>query len=492
MFEHLGYIPETTLRKKSKSKVYVSFLMAALAVFTFSFSINRGPCLVAQEYVNPAAQIVADDVQRNLAVDNPRFPVFSFIIKTNLPGIELSNLKVKVNGVYDVNLLKDLKLYHQGVQLGTISEVGTGGSLYFDIDGYQLPAGDNLFSFILSTGQATKVGNILEFNFQDQSSVILSYQGHPFTPNGQWPIVGSLTSVVEHGSIAAYNNIYNTELLIVDSVPRLVGNFSLANKGEIADLYSLTVGYRELSDNKLDNEKFVLLYNEQTVAKGSLDVKENKIVFKFEKSFVISNASDSKFELHALSLPTGVFEFYLQDISALGFVSGKNLSLEDQLQLSYVDVVDYYPEFSLGELETKLSDGWNELYDLNIQARGSDDIKLHKLSWSLGSIGTSIEEVELWINNQQYMADLTISGEDLIVKTDWEDPLDVSRLGTNLKLLVKVSESQPGSKLSVYLLTDEIKLSEVLDSNILWSLGEQFYSGYKLPQLPLGPSVLSY
>jgi hypothetical protein len=494
MFEHLGHVPETTLRKnKGKTKAYIIFLLATFIFFTFSFSINRGPSSVAQEYVNPVAKIVADDSKRSVAIDNPRFPVFSFIIRTNVAGVELDQFKIKMGGIYDTDLLYGLKPYHQGVQLGSIAEVDEQGILYLDTEGYTLPAGDNLFSFILSTDQAAKVGDVLQFSFQDSASIVLSYKNHPFTPNGQWPVLGSLTSIVNRGSIKAQNTIYNTELKILDNAPRLVGGFALINDGEIADLYSLTFAYQELTEMELVDENFLLLNGKQVIAQGQLDVDTKQILFDLAKPFVINNKNNTNFQLHTLSLPEGKFEFYLQDIVAKGFVSGQELPLQKQVRLSQVEAVDYYPEFSVGELQTKLSNGWNELYNFNIKAEGSEDIKLHKLTWSLDSDGTDVEAIELWVNDKQYMADLVVSEEGLTIKTDWEDPLAISRLGTNLKLLVKVSKSKPGASLRAYLLTDTVELAEEeLDANIMWSLGEQFYSGYRLPYLPLEPSVLSY
>ena len=494
MFEHLGHIPETTLRKRQgKAKAYIVFLLIAFVAFTFSFSINRGPSSVAQEYTNPVAKIVADDSQRSLAVDNPRFPVFSFIIRTNVAGVELNKFKIKIDGVYNKSLLSGLKLYNKGVQMGSVPDVDGQGNLYIDTDGYVLSAGDNLFSFILSTDQAAKVGDILQFSFQDSSSVVLFYQDHPFTPNGQWPVMGSLTSIVDRGSISAQNNMYDTEFLIIDDAPRLIADFTLANSGEMADLYSLTFAYKELGGAGLTNQKFLLLNNEEVVAYGQLDIERGEILFKLKSPIVINNKNNTSFQMHVLSLPKGKVELYLQDIVAKGFFSGQELPLEEQVKLSEVDILDYYLEFAVGDLQTKLSNGWNELYNLNIKGSGSDDIKLHKLSWTLTSDGTEIEEIELWVDDKQYMADLIVSKGNLIVKTDWADPLSISRSGTNLKLLVKTANSKRSSRLSAYLLTDEVEqLEGELNGNILWSVGEKFYNGYRLPYLPLEPSVLSY
>jgi len=494
MFEHLGHIPETTLRKKrSKSKAYASFLFGALLVFTFSLSISDGPSSVAQEYANPRAEVFVDGTQRSMAVGNPSFPVFSFVIRTNVAGIELNKFKININGIYSSEFLSGLKLYHHGVQLGSVSDVDSQGNIYLDTEGYILSAGDNVFSFIMFTDQAAKVGDIIQFSFQDANSIVLAYQNHIFTPDGSWPLVGSMTSIVDRGNIVAQNSFYKNNFLTVDGTPRLLGSFTLSNSGEIADLYSLTFSYQSFDESELSDENFLLLNNDKILAYGHLDPDKQQILFELKKPLVINNQNKYNFQLHSIALPKGTFEFYLQDVSALGFVSSQKLSLQKRVKLSQVEVLDYYPEFSVGKLKTVLSEGWNELYNLEVIARGSESIKLNKLTWALDSQGVNIEAVEFWVDNKQYMADIVLSEDKIIVKTDWEKPLAISPTSTNIKLLVKVSGLKSGANLRAHLITDqESLLDENLDSNIIWSFDGQLYSAYKLPYLPLPPSVLSY
>ena len=224
----------------------------------------------------------------------------------------------------------------------------------------------------------------------------------------------------------------------------------------------------------------------QTVAQ-----EEGRIVFNFDKLLVLRPDQKVDFDLHSLGLPKGEYNFYLSSAEANGYASKEKSYLDRELLLSHLEVVDYYPEFSLGDLDEDLTLGWNKIYDLKIKAVGSKDIKLNKLTWSLDLDKVGLSDVELVIDNKVYPVDLILTDDKVVAKFNWQEPLPISNTSTEIVLLVKVKNIEPGANILTYLLSDQEPLAEDgVSANIIWSIEDNLYNSYLVPYLPLDPSVL--
>ncbi|RJQ35198.1 hypothetical protein C4566_01145 [Candidatus Parcubacteria bacterium] len=492
MFEHLGYIPETTQGKDSTNwKKYLGFLLPAVAIFIFFLATGSGPKtsasqIISGDYIN--VSIIADSSDKYLVADTTRASLFSFTINTDTPSIYLSKLKLKLTGTYDPAILKKIQLLYKGAQLGNISEISDDGSIYFDLNEVVLDEGQNIFNLVLNNYDLLSVDDVIEVSLEDANDLILSYKGHVFSPDGDFPVVGSKVHFAETGEIEAYNNFKIKKFLAVENVPQQLSSFALLNSREMADLKNLVIAYDSVND--LSGAQFLLLQDKKIVAEGRVEGKQ--IFFATNQLLVLKTDKKLDLDFHALGLPKGEYKFYLSDARAVGYSSKQQSSLAEEILLSNLDVVDYYPEFSLGNLEKDLNPGWNQIYDLNLKAVGNKNIKLNKITWSLKLDKVKLSQAELVIDHKAYPVDLILAEDRVVAKFDWQEPLPVSNSNTNISLLVKVEQLEPGASILSYLLADQAPLADdSLSANIIWSIDDNLYSSYLLPYLPLDPSFLA-
>lgn len=489
MFEHLGPVPETKIKKyTSNFKLYVSFLVVAVFVFTFSFSLGQGPDSIAQEYENNANIVVkvqAEPIARTYLAESDNFEIFNFNINTDRSGVVLYKLKFAIKGLYDIELMNDLKLFHQSVQLGDIKEVDSQGNVYFNIADYVLSLGDNYLSLVIPKNDNINEGNILQVSLVDSLSLTSQYQGHLLTARGDFPIVSGHSSFVGQGDLkilSEYNKFFR-----VAELPQQLFSFRLDNKIEPVEVNQLTFVYQ--SDGaSLANKDFVLIYNRQALALATAD--EKQIVFNLMEPLIVNDSFD--IELHALSLPEGNYRFDLIDWQAMGAISEKDIIFSELIFLADIKVSPYFPEFFNGDLKNILSTGWNELYNMKLVARGQDNLSLYKLSWVIDTLGAKLNQVEVWIDNQTYIADMVLTEDKIIVKANWDKPIIIDKQGTDIKLLIKVDDLEKKAKIETYLLTDEAPLvGDNSADNILWAYQDEMYNSYALPYLPLLPNILN-
>jgi hypothetical protein len=191
-------------------------------------------------------------------------------------------------------------------------------------------------------------------------------------------------------------------------------------------------------------------------------------------------------------MPVGSYQFFLNDIKAQGALSGLDISLADTLDLSRVEASSHFLQFQAGELDTKLSSGWNKIYSLNIKAKGIDQAYLDRITWQIDKQNLDIEAIEIWKDGQPYIANIVLKDSKLIVKMDALNPLEISKDGTEILLLANIVNLEPKAKIEAFVLPDYQPIDKgSLLGNIIWSDGENFYNAYKIPYLPLAPSILA-
>lgn len=491
MFEHLGHIPETTHGKNYTNwKKYIGFLLGTVGIFVFVSSLGSGPetsasQLVGGNYIN--IDIFANNQSKSLAADTPRAILFNFVIETDREGISLNKLNLNVDGVYDPSILAKIKLTYNDVQVGDISKID-GANIYFDLDALSLSKGENIFNLVLNNDSYLSAGDSILLSLEKSDSMILSYGGHAFSPDGNFPVYGGTVSFVSGAQIEAYNNFQVKKFLVVENVPQPLASFALLSGGEMSDLKTLTISYE--GDEDLSGSQFVLLHEKDIVARE--EFVDREIVFDIDRSLVLKLDKKLDLYLHSLGLPKGEYKFYLSEVEAIGYASKETALLTDSLMISQVEVLDYYPELSLVKTDENLSLGWNQVYDLKTKALGDKNIKLNKLSWLLKTEGAQLSQAELVVDHKAYPVDIILSEDKVVAKFDWSEPLPISTTGTEIGLFVKVDSLKSKASILSYLLDDKTPATDdALDGNIIWSVDGKLFNSYLLPYLPLDPILLT-
>jgi hypothetical protein len=491
MFEHLGPIPEVSVsRKQAKYKLYLSLLSLAVFVFIFSWGAGQGAGSKAQEPPSLKTKVFVDQNNKKIVSTAKNFSIFDFVIDVDQPNVALYKLNIFVDGIYDITLLNDLKLFHEGVQLGEISQIDSQGKIYFDLSEYSLQKGQNKFSLFFNNGSDLKIGSALNFSIRDQEDIFLMSDGHIFRPQADFPMAGGLISIIEQGQVVGTNAYVINDFLISSAVPQQIASFELSSVGEKTDLRTIVLNYNNLDNEDLEDLDFFLIYQNNKTLKARSD--NNQIVFELPQTIALNDLDREVFDLHALALPAGDYQFYLQDVKAKGVLSGVDIYLNNSVKLSKVKASPYFIEMSTGDLDTRLSSGWNKIYALDLSTRGIDEAYLNKITWAIDSQNLNIESLELWKDGQSYIANLVLKDDRLIVKMAGDDPLLIGQDSTEILLLANLNKLGKKAKIETVILEDNKALDEdSLEGNIIWSVGEEFYNGYQIPYLPLQPSILA-
>ncbi|MFA6466867.1 MAG: hypothetical protein WCV71_03340 [Patescibacteria group bacterium] len=491
MFEHLGPVPEVRMSKKETNyKLYLSLLFFSVVVFVFSMGVSRGPSSKAEESATLSAQVFVDSSDKKIVSTAKNFSVFDFVIDINQNNTSLYKLNILANGVYDLNVIGDLKLFHEGVQLGQIDKMDQNGKIYFDLAEYQLKAGKNTFSLFFNNGDSLSPGLALSFSISDQEDIFLIKDGHVFRPQADFPIAGGLVSVLEKGEALASNLYVVNDFLINSDVPQQVASFELSSIGEKLDLRQIKLSYQDLESDDYPDLDFVLIHNKQPLAQATS--RQGEIIFVLPETIILQDLQREQFDLHVIAMPVGRYQFFIKDILAQGALSGLDISLLDKLALSSVEASKYFIQLQAGDLDKKLSAGWNKIYSLNIKTKGIDKAYLDRITWQIDKQNLDIESVEIWKNGQPYIANVVLKDNMIIVKTDASNPLEISQTDTEISLLANIVNLEPKAKIEAFVLPDYQPIDEdLLLGNIIWSDGENFYNSYKIPYLPLEPSILA-
>lgn len=488
MFGHLWPTRQHTFIGKKTSvdfRGYLLLLGVAAVAALILVSSGRGP-IVEAGYQSPRATVQVDRADQSITAYSPQSEVFRFALAVDRPGVYLEQLKFYVNGLYQADIFADLKLYHQGTQLGYVEKFDQEGNIYFSLDDYALNGGANIFDLILSGNASLLPGQALQFSLTDESSILLSYQGRSFRPEADYPLSGGLISVRDKGLVLAYNSSSDQQILLTGDKPWIAG-FKLTSQGELVDLSEISFTYEtDVAKEELSNSIFYLWQGEELISPAS--AQDGQISFDLTRPIVLGPDSVTAWSLQAESLAPGQYAFRLSSIVGKGFVSGQDLSLSEPLAWEELKVRPYYLSFTDLPSQNNLHEGWNQIFETQISSRGTEALELKRLTWALELEGAEGEALELWVDNKAYLTDLT-AGD--ILRLDFDQPL-VIRGSVNVKLLAKIKNLQAPARSQAYLLSDKEEEVSSESDNILWSAGENLYNSYSLPDLPLAPHVLTY
>lgn len=488
MFDHLGPIPKIRLRKKPINyRAYLSFLLLAVAVYLVAWSAQSGSGIVAAPVEQPQVLVKLKKIDQTIVAGSTNLSILSLQINTSLAGVALKSLNINSQGIYPLEFLAGLKLYHNGLQLGQLSGVDDQGRLHFDLGGYVLPRGPNEILLAVADSDNLSAGDILNFSLEDASNLIWSYNAKEYLAQGEWPIIGGTINIVEQGSLWAYNKNKKDLAVLADQASKLA-EFSLAVDGERVDLKKLTFQYKTLSSESVNN--FSLVVNEQVVA--NTKAQGNTIEFVLAQPLSLAINEPLTFSLLG-QLAVGDYDFELASAQGNGLASGQEISLAESLSLVRVVSQNQLIKFSLLPIDKSLSQDWLAVANLSASKLGSGSVALHRLTWRLNSNLVAIKSAKILINDKVKDLDLVIKDNKIIAKTAWDDPIILSELGVNIKLLLQIDEFQAGAFIQTSLLGDDsLYQVEQWSDNLLWSAGASMYNAYLLPSLPLSPQLISY
>lgn len=490
MFEHLVSQHHVLGKpKKKRVRFYGSLLLLVGFILLSASNIGQGPQSAALDERDVIEGIRVDVYNQatkgtnQLTDQTPQAMVFDFIIRTNKKQINLDALGITVNGLENLDLLRDIDLYHGDTQLGQVSKI-IDNQLYFEINSYNLNQGTNNFYLTWDNIDNELLEKTIEFAIVEATDIFVSYQNIFFMPEGEFPISSKKLNIIDIGELSSYNNLVNNKFLAVADQNQKLADFSLATHGESMKLEEVSIAI----EDALDAEgSFYLFSNKKVIAQSY--IKNNNLNFKLTEPVVIKNNSDLPLQLQA-SLPIGEYKFSLVNAQGKGFVSGDTITLDNNLVLSEVVFLPSLAQFTSQSSAAKLGDAWNALSTINIANLGSVAINIHKLSWSVEEFGIDVQNLELWINDQLYDTDLNID-DDKVTATFWKVPLLLDDTDLNIVLLGEADILSEQSRLQINLLTDKTAMSEDnSDNNLLWSVNSQMYNSYLLPGLPLTPVIL--
>jgi len=491
MFEHLGPTPEVSINKPATNyKLYLSFLFMSIFVFMFVIGVNKGPSSQARVAEALIAEVLVDPSDKQIVATSKNFSVFDFIVDIDKANSSLYKLNILVEGVYDLDLISDLKLFHEGVQLGAIDSIDNQGKIYFNLADYKLKEGQNTFSLFFSNVDSLKNGQVLKFSIPNKEDISLISKGHVFRPRTEFPVSGGLITIIDKGQVMASNTDMVNDFLIISDVPQQMASFDLSSIGEKLDLKQVTLSYQDLNFKDYSVLDFVLIHKNKIISQAV--ASDGDIIFDLSEGIVLQDLVREKFYLYSMAMPIGSYQFFIKDIQTQGALSGLNVSLNDSVALNTVEAKPYFILLSTGYLNSQLSEGWNQLYSLNIKTVGEAPTYLNKITWQIDKQNLDIDAIEIWKDGEPYIANIVLKDDKLIIKTDGLNPLKIGQDYTKLLILANLVNVKPKAKIQTFILTDEeVADEEIMTGNILWSDGDNFYNGYKIPYLPLKPSILS-
>ncbi len=489
MFDHLGPMPKISFRKKPVNyQAYFTFLLMAIIVYTLTWSIQSGSSTVAAPIDQAQVLVSAETVDQNIVSGSTNLSIFSMQIETNVAGVALKSLNIQAQGIYRAEFLEDLKLSHNGMQLGQLSDVDGQGILHFDLDGYILPVGKNELRLTVKNTDNLAVGDILNFNLADASSLSWSYKGKEYLARGAWPISGGTINIISEGSLWAYKGLNKKELAVVANQNNNLAEFSLAADGERIDLDKLTFRYKT-SSNEDTASDFVLLSEGLVLA--SAKAQNNLIEFNLNKTLSLPINKALNLVL-AASLGLGDYELELESVQGRGLVSGKTINLSEKLTLAKVISKEQLLQFSNLAIDKNINQDWLTAANISVKKLSSEEAILHRLTWRLNSNLVKIKAAKILVNDRVKNLDLVIKDDQLIAKASWSDPIVLSEFNTNIKLLLEIDKFQEGSFIQTSLLSDnQAYQTDQWSDNLLWSVNGQKYNAYALPSLPLEPQLIS-
>lgn len=482
MFEHLVPSYHLELDQDRSSKrwrfYFVSFLLASLSL-VFALSWSKGPASNAEVLNLKNNQLKVAIVDQNTvdllpqAINNV---LFSFVLQTE-QTTSLHSLAIKAPEVINQTIFKDqVRLYEGQTQIGSW-EWSTDNKMLFKLDNYSLSPGTHNFELRADNLNDSLVGQTLAFGFQ-QAQDIVSTDGHSFYfAQGEFPLFKASVKVLEHSQILAYNNLSKPRFLAPLKTNTLVADFALASFGE-----SFAIRQLDFLGANIDSaDTFYLASSGQMLAKA--EVKQGHIFFN-SSDLVLKADQDLNLQLWANLNSKVSYQFNLAQIAAKGFLSGEEVNNQIDLALSIVEPRIDVLRVKTDEQPSVLTDDWNSVFKMRLQAAHSETASLHKLTFQVADFGLNILDWDLWINGQAYA-----------VKPDWQNQELIFYFGENgapinqileIELLAKVKILAEQPRLQMVLLGDELTDSV----NLLWSIDQEKYNAYLLPDFPATPVIL--
>lgn len=482
MFEHLVPSYHVELNKKRSSQrwrfYFASFLLASLSL-VFALSWSKGSSSNAEILSPKNNQLKVAIVDQNTvdllpqAINNV---LFSFVLQTE-QTTSLHSLAIKAPEIIKQDIFKDqVRLYEGQTQIGSW-EWTEDDKMLFKLDDYSLSSGTHNFQLRAENLNDSLVGQTLTFGFQ-QAQDIVSYDGHSFYfAQGDFPLFKASVKVLEHSQILVYNNLSKTNFLVPLNANTLVADFALSSQGE-----SFAIRQVDFLAGNIDAaDTFYLASHGQMLAKA--EIQADHLLFNLS-DVVLKADQDLKLQLWANLNSVDNYEFNLVQISAKGFLSGEEVNSQVDLALSIVEPRIDVLRVKTDEQPSVLTDDWNSVFKMRLQAASSATASLHKLTFQVADFGLNILDWDLWINGQAYA-----------VKPDWQNQELIFDFGENgapinqileIELLAKVKILAEQPRLQLVLLGDEFTDG----ANLLWSIDQEKYNAYLLPDFPVTPVIL--
>lgn len=482
MFEHLVPSYHVELDKNRSSQrwrfYFVSFLLASLS-FVFTLSWSKGPASNA-EILNPKnnqlkVAIVEQDTATLLpqAINNV---LFSFVLQAE-QNTSLHSVSITAPEIIKEDIFKDqVRLYEDQTQIGSW-EWTNDGKMLFKLDNYSLAPGTHNFQLRADNLNDTLVGQTLTFGFQ-QAQDIVSTDGHSFYfAQGDFPVFKASVKVLEHSQILVYNSLSKTKFLAPLNTNTLVADFALSSQGE-----SFAIRQVDFLANNIDAaDTFYLASQGQMLAKA--EIQADHLVFNLS-DLVLKADQDLNLQLWANLNSQNNYQFNLAQISAKGFLSGLDLNSQVDLILSTVEPRVDVLRVKTDEQPSVLTNDWNSVFKMNVQATHSELASLHKLTFQVVDFGLNILDWDLWINGQAYAVKPNLQNQ-LLTFDFGENGAPINQ-NLEIELLAKVKILGEQTRLQLTLLSDEAPDS----TNLLWQSGQEKYNAYLLPDFPITPVIL--
>jgi hypothetical protein len=490
MFEHLGPLPYHRFKKKHWRHQFVLAFFFALGVFLFTIMTVPGPSTLALNN-SPKVNFQSNTQEQRVSLGSPQLQLFQLTIDSPVAGLGFQKLKVYVNGLYDPSYLSRLKIFHQGVQLGSMIDFDEQGYLIFDLNDYKLPAGSSNLVITLPDSSAMETGTVMQFSVENRKDIEITYGSERLIPSGKFPLVGGVTQIVDRGDWQVYNRSQKSDFVAPSQGRALLGTIAVASGAEVLDIQSINFGVEQGKKQKNDNLEFLLMQDGVIVATAisSLD----KISFIIDKPLATKNNTLLDLEIYAKDLAIGDYLFSLQNIIGKGYISNQIISWSGPMVLSRVHALLDYPIFESAKVDPKLQSAWNNVFSSTIKASSANDLNFYKLTWYYQAKNATIRGAKVFVDGQYYPMDVIIKDNSIIAKAEWSNPLPINSSGRQIQLMLDIAQASSGASVEVYLQPDIIAADpdNIWESNIVWSVGDNMKNSYLMPNLPLAPTILT-
>ncbi len=490
MFEHLGPLPYHRSKKKYWRHHFTLALFFAMGVFLLTMMSVSGPSSLAVNN-SPKVNFQSNTQEQRVSLGSTQLQLFQLTIDAPVAGLGFQKLKVYVNGLYDPNYLNRLKIFHQGVQLGSMINFDEQGYLIFDLNDYKLPAGSSQLVITLPDSSGMATSTVMQFSVENRKDIEITYANERIIPSGKFPLVGGVTQIVDQGDWQVYNRSKKSDFVVPNQGRTLLGTIAVASGAEVLDIQSMDFGLEQSKKQTNDNLEFLLLQDGELVATttSSLD----KISFIINKPIATKNNTLLDFELYAKDLTVGDYLFSLQNIIGKGYISNQIITWSGPMVLSRVHALADYPIFASAIVDPKLQSSWNNVFASTIKASSVNNLNFYKLTWYYQVKNTTVRGAKVFVDSKYYPMDVIIKDNYIIAKAEWSNPLPINSEGHQIQLMLDIAQTGNGASVEVYLQPDIIAADpdNIWESNIVWSVGDNMKNSYLMPNLPLAPTILT-